>query len=90
MSIVIKCGKLFTGAEDASRSSQIVRIENGAISYVGPSVEAPPVTAEDKVLDYSNFFVMPGLIDTQHRRLHRVFAVTESLTDHSACTSLAA
>ena len=64
MSTVIKCGKLFTGAEDASRNGQVVRIENGAITYVGPSVEAPPITADDTVLDYSNSFVMPGLIDT--------------------------
>lgn len=64
MSTVNKCGKLFTGAEDASRSGQVVRIENGAIAYVGSSAEAPPITAEDTVLDYSNSFVMPGLIDT--------------------------
>ena len=65
MSTAIKCGKLFTGTEDASLSGQTLRIENGAITYVWPSAEAPPVTAEDTGLDYSNSFVIPGLIDTR-------------------------
>ena len=80
MSTVIKCGKLFTGADDDSRSGQVVRIENGAITYVGPSAEAPPVTAEDTVLDYSNSFVMPGLIDT-HVHLSYGNAKTEEDID---------
>ena len=80
MSTVNKCGKLFTGAEDASRSGQVVRIENGAIAYVGSSAEAPPTTAEDTVLDYSSSFVMPGLIDT-HVHLSYGNAKTEEDID---------
>ena len=80
MSTVIKCGKLFTGADDTSRSGQTLRIENGAITYVGTSAEAPPVTAEDTVLDYSNSFVMPCLIDT-HVHLSYGNAKTEEDID---------
>ena len=80
MSTVIKCGKLFTGAEDASRDGQVVRVDDGRISYIGPSAEAPPVSAEDTVLDCSSSFVLPGLIDT-HVHLSYGNAKTEEDID---------
>ncbi len=85
MGTVIECGKLFTGTEDTSRTGQTLRIENGTITSVRPSAEAPPLTAEDTVLDYSNSFVMPGLIDT-HVHLSYGNAKTEE-TSTSLCRS---
>ena len=80
MSTVIKCGTLFTGGEDTTRSDQIIRVENGAIHSIGSSAESSPITADDTVLDYSNAFVMPGLIDT-HVHLSYGNAKTEEDID---------
>src|SRR6185312_9661215 len=38
-------------------------IENGLIEWVGPTSKATPAKSNDTVLDHSNSFALPGLID---------------------------
>ena len=42
---------------------QTVVVQDGVITYVGPTASAPAQSKGDVVLDYSGLFVMPGLID---------------------------
>lgn len=63
MSRHIKCGKLFTSTEDTARAEQTLVVEDGRLTFIGASSEAPPAGAGDDVLDYSDYFVMPGMID---------------------------
>ena len=61
----IKCGKLFTGNTIAAAApgDQYLVLEGNSITHVGslrPGLEPGPA---DTVLDYSRFFVAPGLID---------------------------
>ena len=73
----VRCGALFTGNEDAERRDQTVAIESGRITYAGPTEKAPKA---DTVLDYSEFFVMPGLQDV-HTHLAYGNAKTEEDID---------
>jgi imidazolonepropionase-like amidohydrolase len=59
----IRCGSLFTGLGAGAVRDHTVVVENGLIAFVGPSAEAPPVAAGDRVRDHSTCFVLPGLID---------------------------
>jgi imidazolonepropionase-like amidohydrolase len=59
----IRCGTLFTGTSDAASKDQTLVLEGGLISHVGPTVNAPTPAHGDNVLDYSAYFVMPGLVD---------------------------
>ena len=59
----IRCGTLFSGLGDEARADETVVVDDGLISFVGPTAAAPPVAAADQVLDYSSYFVLPGLID---------------------------
>ena len=59
----IRCGKLFTGLGDGAETKQTVVIEGDSIQYVGPTAEAPAPAPDDEIIDHSDHFVMPGLID---------------------------
>jgi imidazolonepropionase-like amidohydrolase len=64
MKTIVRCGSLFTGAEDEPRAGQVLVFdEAGRLSFVGPETEAPPRAAADRLIDHSGAFVMPGLID---------------------------
>ena len=64
MKTFVRCGALFTGREDEAESdSLLVFDETGTIDYVGPEAGAPRKARDDRSLDYSGHFVMPGLID---------------------------
>jgi imidazolonepropionase-like amidohydrolase len=64
MKTFVRCGHLFTGREDEARSGEtLVFDERGTLDYVGPEKNAPRRARNDRLLDYSAFFVMPGLID---------------------------
>ncbi len=76
----IKCGKLFTATEDTVREEQTLVVEDGRLTFIGASGEAPPAGADDEVLDYSGYFVMPGLIDS-HVHLSYGNAKTEEDID---------
>ena len=58
----IRCGKLFTGSGDDAKTDQTIVIEDGAIAYVGDTARAPKPNG-DEVVDHSQWFVMPGMID---------------------------
>ena len=59
----IKCGTLFTGAEDAAATDQVIVVDDGIVSFVGPAAKAPPARPGEEVADHSKHFVLPGLID---------------------------
>src|SRR5215471_14176607 len=64
MNTIVRCGSLFTGTEDEVRAGEVLVFDDGgALSYVGPERAAPRRVKADRVLDYSGYFVMPGLID---------------------------
>jgi len=64
MNTFVRCGSLFTGTEDEPRKGEcLVHDEAGEIVYAGPEAKAPRRTKSDRQLDYSGYFVMPGLID---------------------------
>src|SRR6476469_3736250 len=59
----LRCGTLFTGLADDALKDQTMILEGGLITHVGPTVQAPVAAPDDQVLDYSKYFVMPGLVD---------------------------
>ena len=64
MNTVVRCGQLFTSAEDEARTGEVlVSDPEGRLAYVGPEEKAPRRTRADRVIDHSGHFVMPGLID---------------------------
>jgi imidazolonepropionase-like amidohydrolase len=64
MNTFVRCGQLFTGAEDEARAGEMLVFDGeGRLSYVGPEAGAPRRARGDRLLDHSGHFVMPGLID---------------------------
>ena len=64
MTTHVRCGTLFTGDATATRTTATLGFaDDGKIAFVCDTGAAPPVGVHDSVLDYSNLFVMPGLID---------------------------
>jgi len=64
MKTFVRCGQLFTGREDEARPGDVLVFDQrGSIDYAGPETEAPRRTRGDRTLNYSDCFVMPGLID---------------------------
>ncbi len=63
MSKHIKAGKLFTGLDTKAEENQTVVVDDGMITYVGPTDNAPKAKKDDEVVDASDYFVMPGLTD---------------------------
>jgi imidazolonepropionase-like amidohydrolase len=64
MKTFVRCGTLFTGAEDEPRRGEVLVFdEAGRLTFVGPEENAPACTASDQLIDHSAGFVKPGLID---------------------------
>src|SRR3954468_13201642 len=64
MQTFVRCGQLFTGAEDEPRRGAVLVFdEAGRLAFVGPEAAAPAREVGDRVIDHSGQFVMPGLID---------------------------
>src|SRR5689334_19671593 len=64
MKTFARCGQLFTGREDEARhDGMLVFDERGSIEYAGAEAGSPRRARTDRILDYSDCFVMPGLID---------------------------
>lgn len=60
----LRCGRLFTGLEDAAPTDQTIVVGNdGLIDFVGETRAAPPLADADTVVDHGDCFVMPGLIE---------------------------
>ncbi len=72
----IRCGTLFDGINPAGYRDQTLVIEaNGTIAFVGPSHTAPRAGSGDETIDYSQWFVMPGMIDAH---VHLSYGNTQS------------
>jgi imidazolonepropionase-like amidohydrolase len=81
MTTHVRCGELFTGAEDSERRAQTLAIDDaGRLTYVGATDAAPIPARGDRVLDYGEYFVMPGLQDV-HTHLAYGNAKTEEDID---------
>src|SRR4051794_32755916 len=64
MRTYVRCGELFSGREDDARKGEILVFDrHGVIEYAGAEAGSPRRAHGDQVLDYSDCFVMPGLID---------------------------
>jgi imidazolonepropionase-like amidohydrolase len=64
MNTFVRCGQLFTGAEDeAIRDGMLVFDTDGRIAYTGEEAATPKRARGDRLIDHSKHFVMPGLID---------------------------
>lgn len=81
MKTFVRCGTLFTGAEDEPRRGEVLVFgDDGRLAFVGPETAAPSRAAGDRVIDHSAGFVMPGLIDV-HTHLAYGNAKTEEDID---------
>ena len=81
MKTFVRCGTLFTGAEDEPRRGEVLVIgDDGRLAFVGPEQAAPQRAADDRLIDHSAGFVMPGLIDV-HTHLAYGNAKTEEDID---------
>ena len=64
MRTFVRCGQLFTGREDDARTgATLVFLDDGTLDYVGAEADAPRRARDDCMIDHSDCFVMPGLID---------------------------
>jgi imidazolonepropionase-like amidohydrolase len=64
MKTIVRCGSLFTGQEDEARKGEVLVFDpNGEVLYAGPEDNAPRRGKDDRLIDHSGAFVMPGLID---------------------------
>ena len=64
MNTFVRCGQLFTGADDEARAGEVLVFDaEGRLGYVGPEAGAPRRGRGDRLIDHSRHFVMPGLID---------------------------
>src|SRR5215831_11804001 len=80
MSTVVKCGTLFTGNNLEAASNQSILIEEGIVREVGATVELAKRYPDAEVMDFSGYFVMPGLCD-YHTHLAYGNAKTEEDID---------
>jgi imidazolonepropionase-like amidohydrolase len=65
--VVIRAGRLFDSEHGAFVTNQQILVEKGTIKAVGATVDAPAGT---RVIDLSNFTVLPGLIDAHTHLLY--------------------
>jgi|TARA_B100000315_G_scaffold135567_1_gene124871 imidazolonepropionase-like amidohydrolase len=58
--IAIKAGKIYTAEKERAYNNGILLIKNGKIVAVGKNIRIPN---KAKILDYSNYEIVPGFID---------------------------
>ena len=80
MRTILLCGRLFTGVESTAREAQALVIEKERITALMPIDTLPKPGPGDKVVDYRNYLVMPGLSDL-HTHLSYGNARTEEEVD---------
>lgn len=81
MKVFVRCGQLFTGEDDeAIKGGVLVFDAEGRITYAGADKGAPKPGKNDREVDHSGQFVMPGLIDV-HTHLAYGNAKTEEDID---------
>ncbi|HUY19537.1 MAG TPA: amidohydrolase family protein [Candidatus Binataceae bacterium] len=72
----IKCGMLFDGLAATAHSDWTIVVEpDGLISFAGATRGAPRPEPADEAIDYSQWFVMPGMIDAH---VHLSYGNTQS------------
>ena len=77
----VRCGSFFAGNEDNEHKDWTLVVgDDGAIVHAGPTAAAPLPGPNATVVDYSDLFVMPGLIDV-HTHLAYGNAKTEEDID---------
>ncbi|MGC1333493.1 MAG: amidohydrolase family protein, partial [Pseudomonas sp.] len=59
----LHCKMLFDSTSLTPRTQQTLIAENGVLTYVGPTAQAPTPQPGDTLVDASEHFVMPGLVD---------------------------
>lgn len=74
---VILCGTLFTSVKETVSQNMAIVIEGNRIEKICPAQEVSPVPA-DELIDLSDKFVMPGLIDAH---VHTAMMGTEVEVD---------
>lgn len=74
---VILCGTLFTSVEETVSQNMAIVIEGNRIEKICPAQEVSPVP-EDELIDLSDKFVMPGLIDAH---VHTAMTGTDNSLD---------
>ncbi len=62
VSRAVRCGTLFDGTGAPPLRAAVVLIDDGRITAVGPAASTP-IPAGASVVDWSDRFVMPGLVD---------------------------
>jgi imidazolonepropionase-like amidohydrolase len=81
MKTFVRCGQLFTGEDDeAIKGGALVFDTEGRVTYAGPEKGAPKPGKNDREIDHSGQFVIPGLIDV-HTHLAYGNAKTEEDID---------
>jgi len=79
MSKVIKCGKLFCGIDESVQENVVIIIDDTKITTVKSAKDFSP-NIGDELIDLSDKFVLPGLIDTH---VHLGFGGKTSLVEVS-------
>jgi imidazolonepropionase-like amidohydrolase len=79
MTTLIRCGRLFDGVAEDIRSNVVIEIEGSLIRSIRPQDETN-ISAASDVIDMSDHFVMPGLLDI-HTHLAYGNAKTEEDID---------
>lgn len=59
----IPCGQLFDGVSGHAETGQTLVLYGDSIDWVGPAAQAPAMGEHDSLIDFSNCFVMPGMVD---------------------------
>jgi imidazolonepropionase-like amidohydrolase len=81
---ILLCGQLFSGTEGFARSDQAMVIEGGRITRICARAALPEAGMADQIIDYSRYFVMPGLSDA-HTHLSYGNARSEEEVDLYPC-----
>jgi imidazolonepropionase-like amidohydrolase len=63
MRTLVKCGTLFTGTNLDADQGKSILIQDGLVMEVGATEELAARHTDAKVIDYSDYFVMPGICD---------------------------
>ena len=77
---IINCGTYFDAATGRRLQNHVLHVSGKTVTYSGPAAEAPAFAADATVIDHSDKFVMPGLIDV-HVHLSYGEAKTEEDID---------
>jgi len=87
--VLIKAGRLIDGRSDAAQSNVGIVIEGERIRAVGPLAQVQGPARGARVIDLSQFTVLPGLIDTHTHLLLQGDPTAESYDQQLLYQSIA-